>query len=396
MSDMLAVLLGAGGGKGAHAIALLSAGKAEAAQTQAAAAAGDLFMEALSARLNPAAIEGGIPAADGVDLLATQAGKEPADGASKPLEGGWSPAGAAPADPTLQAILVVAGGLPDALGIQPGTGTASPETSADGGMPEIGTAPVSMSAAAARSAAMPKHIPADSAAAWQGLPTMGEGDSPAGLSQRADPTQTVTPNVASSGSMVLGLAAQFREAVAEVTGKATDPAAGGVGQATAPASGFPIAPAGEAAVRPTPANMVHLGVEAPLRSPMFAQELGERIVWMSSRHGQMADIAINPPHLGPVEVKLSFAGGEAGAQFFSPHPQVREAIESALPRLREMLAEAGVTLGQAQVRDEAFPRQEAFVQDRPGQGGERGGQFSTGMAPAVDGPRRVGLVDLYV
>jgi flagellar hook-length control protein FliK len=94
------------------------------------------------------------------------------------------------------------------------------------------------------------------------------------------------------------------------------------------------------------------------------------------------------------------SGGEAGAQFYSPHASVRDAIESALPKLREMMAEAGVTLGQAQVRDEALPRQTAFSNgeeeaqpnDEEGVSGvsqlERGG-----LVPAR---ARMGMVDLYI
>jgi flagellar hook-length control protein FliK len=145
---------------------------------------------------------------------------------------------------------------------------------------------------------------------------------------------------------------------------------------------------------------VHLSVDAPVRSPLFSQELGERIVWLSARQGQVADIALNPPHLGPLEVKLSLTGGEAGAQFFSPHPQVREAIEAALPRLREMLAEAGVTLGQAQVRDEAFPRQGATAQDAAGRGADVSDEGDQAMGAAgFGGPGTralgLGLVDTF-
>ncbi|HNH52194.1 MAG TPA: flagellar hook-length control protein FliK, partial [Nitrosomonas sp.] len=40
---------------------------------------------------------------------------------------------------------------------------------------------------------------------------------------------------------------------------------------------------------------------------------------------------------------------QVSAQFTSPHLAVREAIESALPRLREMMAENGITLGNTTV-----------------------------------------------
>jgi flagellar hook-length control protein FliK len=145
---------------------------------------------------------------------------------------------------------------------------------------------------------------------------------------------------------------------------------------------------------------VQLAIDAPLRSPQFAQELGDRVVWMLGRQGQTADIALNPAHLGPLEVKISMAGGEAAAQFFSPHQQVRDAMEAALPRLREMLADAGVTLGQAHVRDESLSRQGTPGDaDRQSAGGDEGhgmvGEVPSGLVVANQ-RARMGLVDLYV
>ena len=46
-------------------------------------------------------------------------------------------------------------------------------------------------------------------------------------------------------------------------------------------------------------------------------------------------------------------GDQANAQFVSANPAVRDALEAAMPRLREMLADAGVNLGQTQVGSES-------------------------------------------
>jgi flagellar hook-length control protein FliK len=149
--------------------------------------------------------------------------------------------------------------------------------------------------------------------------------------------------------------------------------------------------------RPTSGTM-HMAIDVPVRSPMFSQELGERIVWLSLRQGQVADIALNPPHLGPLEVKLSLVGGEAGAQFFSPHPQVRDAIEAALPRLRELMAEAGVTLGQTQVREESFSRQESVAHGHGRHEANENEDVATGSMVAGLEARHggLGLVDIFV
>ena len=54
---------------------------------------------------------------------------------------------------------------------------------------------------------------------------------------------------------------------------------------------------------------------------------------------------------------LSITQDQATAQFLSPHLAVREAIEEALPRLREMLAENGIQLGNVMVGADSFQQE---------------------------------------
>jgi flagellar hook-length control protein FliK len=137
-------------------------------------------------------------------------------------------------------------------------------------------------------------------------------------------------------------------------------------------------------------------IQAPLRSVAFNQEFGDRLVWMATRHAQSAELTLNPPQLGSVEVRLSMNGNEAGAQFYSANPQVREALDQALPKLREIMAGAGITLGQATVSDQAFSRQE---QPTSGQSAMTGDDDESLQILAGSQPVRarmgLGLVDLY-
>ena len=96
-----------------------------------------------------------------------------------------------------------------------------------------------------------------------------------------------------------------------------------------------------------------LPVEAPVGTRAWDAEIGNRLVWMSNRQESRADLVLNPPQMGRIEVSLSVSGGEATAQFISASPAVREALENALPRLRELLADAGITLGQTHVGSES-------------------------------------------
>jgi flagellar hook-length control protein FliK len=78
-------------------------------------------------------------------------------------------------------------------------------------------------------------------------------------------------------------------------------------------------------------------------------EFANRVVWMANRLESRADLVLTPPQMGRIEVSLLISGEHATASFVSSNPAVREALEAAMPRLREVLADAGIQLGQTQV-----------------------------------------------
>ena len=112
----------------------------------------------------------------------------------------------------------------------------------------------------------------------------------------------------------------------------------------------------------------NLKLDIRVGAPGWNSELAQKVVWIATHQQQVAELRLNPPHLGPVEVTLTVGndqGGQASIQFASPHLATREAIESALPRLREMMADSGIALGNVTVGADSFQQQaEAGRQDR--------------------------------
>ncbi|BCX88158.1 hypothetical protein MIN45_P0526 [Methylomarinovum tepidoasis] len=104
-----------------------------------------------------------------------------------------------------------------------------------------------------------------------------------------------------------------------------------------------------------PADIV---VDRPVGHPGWGDELGERLVWMADRSLQVAELRVHPRHLGPVEVRIQIQDDQTHIQFNAQHAVVREAIEAALPRLREALAAQQMTLGQVEVSADAWQGQE--------------------------------------
>jgi flagellar hook-length control protein FliK len=146
-------------------------------------------------------------------------------------------------------------------------------------------------------------------------------------------------------------------------------------------------------------SVASVGIEPRVGVPGWDAALGQKVVWLANQHQQSASMQLNPPNLGPLEVKLNISNDQASALFVSPHPAVRDAIETSLPRLREMLAENGISLGNVQVSAESFPREQGF-DHRDGPVGRQSAGFgaATGVAVERNGVLHLpvrGLVDIY-
>ena len=98
-------------------------------------------------------------------------------------------------------------------------------------------------------------------------------------------------------------------------------------------------------------------VAVPVGNAGWDTAFSQRVVWVASNTQQVAQLQLNPPNLGPLEIRISLSSDQANAVFTSPHAVVRDAIEAALPRLREMLADNGLSLGNVNVSSESFRQQ---------------------------------------
>ncbi|HHJ39090.1 MAG TPA: flagellar hook-length control protein FliK [Methylothermaceae bacterium] len=106
-----------------------------------------------------------------------------------------------------------------------------------------------------------------------------------------------------------------------------------------------------------------LSLERPLGGQGWAEELGERLLWMQNKSVHVAELRLNPAHLGPVEVKIQVNKEETLVHFTAQHAPAREAIDAALPRLREMFNAQQLSLAQVEVSshngsDQKQPHQE--------------------------------------
>ncbi|WP_392732840.1 flagellar hook-length control protein FliK [Stenotrophomonas rhizophila] len=128
----------------------------------------------------------------------------------------------------------------------------------------------------------------------------------------------------------------------------------------------------------------------------FGDAMSARIGWLADQKIGHAVIRVTPHDLGQIEVRLQIDGDKVHASFSSAHAEVRHALETSLPRLREMLGEQGFQLGNADVGQQHTAQ---GGQDGNGQPGATGGDGEPTLADITVSPaqlmRQRGLVDAY-
>lgn len=129
----------------------------------------------------------------------------------------------------------------------------------------------------------------------------------------------------------------------------------------------------------SPSTLPQGRVETPMGAAGWANEVGDKMTWMASSQLSKAELVLNPPDLGRIEVSLTIKGDQATAQFVSANPQVRETLEASIPRLREALADAGVNLGQTHVGSEAQNQSSAQGDSRDNRNANNAGDFAANL-----------------
>jgi flagellar hook-length control protein FliK len=136
----------------------------------------------------------------------------------------------------------------------------------------------------------------------------------------------------------------------------------------------------------------------------FSEAVMQRVMWMSSQQINRADIALDPPELGSLQVRVSTQSEHTSVVFSSPHSAVREVLDQNLPRLREMLEQQGLNLADADVSDQSANQQQHAEQSAAGstladsEEGDNNAAVAASAASEQADPlqRSLQLVDHYV
>lgn len=208
------------------------------------------------------------------------------------------------------------------------------------------------------------------------LPALRQGE-PAGR----DPALAALLAGAPGGAAADAAAPGAEDAGTPVTGTAAaglptgSPAAAAftmlIGSGAPPASAPPAPPASAPPVT------------VPIDAPDWGDHLGHSVSWAVDQKLTHAQIALNPQHLGPLEIRLSLVDGTANVAFSTHNAAASQALHASTGQLRDMLGQAGFTQVNVDIS------QQSGREARQGGGyGEPPAAFRVSAAP-VSGPSGV-------
>jgi flagellar hook-length control protein FliK len=152
------------------------------------------------------------------------------------------------------------------------------------------------------------------------------------------------------------------------------------GTALAPLVGAQ-APAPAAA---TPAPAPPLQIPVAVGAPDWDRQLGERVGVLVDQGLTNAQLKLSPAHLGPLEIRISLQNDQANVWFGTHSHATREALEAAMPKLRDMLGAQGFTNVGVSVD---LQQQQAWRGSSNGQSPRYEPEFSFAAGASADAPR---------
>ena len=130
---------------------------------------------------------------------------------------------------------------------------------------------------------------------------------------------------------------------------------------------------------------VPVSIAAPVGTSSWSQDMAGRLSTMINGNVQNATLQLNPPELGKLNIKISVDGDNASVFFSVDNSAAKDAIESAMPRLRHLMEQGGMLLTQTQVSQHAGSQSQPNAQSQAQQQGTGDNNGNGSGAVNVDG-----------
>ncbi|WP_281556578.1 flagellar hook-length control protein FliK [Thalassomonas sp. RHCl1] len=143
-------------------------------------------------------------------------------------------------------------------------------------------------------------------------------------------------------------------------------------------------------------NLTTLNEALNLRKD-FVGPMKEKVMIMINQKIQQVEIRLDPPELGNMHVRVNLQNEQAAVNFLVQNQQAKEALEQGMGKLKDMLSESGVDVGDANVAQQqqgSGDNEQGFGHDQQDNGRENHGleqqelvmqaSFEQGTASGVD------------
>ena len=111
----------------------------------------------------------------------------------------------------------------------------------------------------------------------------------------------------------------------------------------------------------------------------FANAVKDKVMVMINQKIQQVEIQLDPPEMGNVHVRVNLQNEQAAVQFIVQNQHAKDALEQNMGKLRDMLSENGVDVGDANIeqRQPGEQSETAFSDDKNGQQNGNGSEQIT-------------------
>ncbi len=146
-------------------------------------------------------------------------------------------------------------------------------------------------------------------------------------------------------------------------------------------------------------------INQPFGSVDWSKGLGKQVVMLVNQNIRSAELRLNPANMGTVEVRIDMEDDQVNVAFTSRHAAVRDAIEVAMPRLREMMDSNGLSLADTDISDQSFAQQSELAFADKNSGRESESSYPGAIAVDDENSSAIkpvtisqveGLVDMYI
>ncbi len=149
-------------------------------------------------------------------------------------------------------------------------------------------------------------------------------------------------------------------------------------------------------------SLLHPASDAKVQMPVsisFGQAgwgnmVAERAAMMASQSIKFAELQLDPPELGPLQVKVAVNQDQASVSFVATNAQVKDALEQTLMRLKDLLSEQGLDLLDVNVSDQSSQESSEDAEQNAHSGSDGDEESIDNASPTQEVDLRYG-VDYY-